>query len=182
MKKILAVLLVGAMALSFAACGSNTPNSTPKGPDAGMMVGGDPATWGPAEDPVEIPNPFVDYETLEEAVSAVGFDFTVPDAIEGHETRSIQVLGENSMIQAIYGEDKADILVRKALGSDDISGDYNNYPQVSEKTIDGRTVTMKGKDDRVMVALWTDGDYTYSIGINAGMDTDSMTALISAIK
>ena len=182
MKKILAFLLVGAMALSFTACGNNNPNNAPKEPDAGMMVGGDPATWGPAEDPVEIPNPFTDYGTLEEAISAVGFDFTVPDAIEGHKISLIQVLGENSMIQAIYGEDEVDILVRKAIGSDDISGDYNNYSQTSEKTVDGRTVTMKGENDRIMVALWTEGNYTYSVGAGDGMDTDSMTALISTIK
>lgn len=183
MKTILVFLLVGAMALSFAACGNNSdPNRTPKEPDAGMMVGGDPAAWGPAEDPVGIPNPFTDYETLEEAVSAVGFGFVVPDAIQGHEISLIQVLGENSMIQAIYGEDEVDVLVRKAVGSDDISGDYNNYSQTGEKTVDGRTVTVKGENDRVMVALWTEGGYAYSIGVGDGMDPDSMTALIATIQ
>lgn len=182
MKKIFAFLLVGAMALSFAACGNNTPNNAPKEPDSSIMIGGDPANWGPAEDPVEIPSPFTDYETLEEAISAVGFDFTIPDSIDGYGVRTLQVLGESSMIQAIYENETSNLCIRKEVGSEDVSGDYNNYSQVSEKAVDGRTVTMKGENDRIMVALWTEGGYTYSVGTGAGMDTDSMTALIATIK
>lgn len=34
---------------------------------------------------------------------------------------------ENEMIQAFYGENGSDMLIRKALGNEDISGDYNEY-------------------------------------------------------
>lgn len=182
MKKILMFLLLGAMTLSLSACGSSDPGSTKNEQDNGIIIGGDPITWGPAEDSVEISNPFTDYETLEEAVSAVGFGFTVPDSIEGHEVRRIQVLGESSMIQVFYGEGESDILIRKEPGSGDISGDYNNYSQSSEKNADGRIVTMKGENDLTMVALWEDGGYTYSISAKDGMDTGRMADLIASVE
>lgn len=182
MKKILMFLLLGTMTLSLAACGNSDPGSTKNEQDSGIVIGDDPAAWGPGNDSVEIPNPFKDYETLEEAVSAVGFDFTVPDSIKGDEIRLIQVLGESSMIQAFYGEGESDILIRKEPGSGDISGDYNNYSQVSEKTVDGRIVTMKGENDLTMIALWEDGGYTYSISARDGLDTSDIVDLIAAVE
>ena len=62
-----------------------------------------------------------------------------------------------------YSNGINEIRVRKGKGTDDISGDYNVYKNVSEKKIGENTVTLKGSGDGVNSAVWTDGTYSYSI-------------------
>ena len=67
-------------------------------------------------------------------------------------------------------------------GSDDISGDFNQYAESNAVDVDGRSVTLQGNDGQVQLATWLDGDYTYSIGIyrddGTGLTADEMTALV----
>ena len=72
--------------------------------------------------------------------------------------------------------------IRKAKGGDDISGDYNVYEAVETRTADGRTVTLKGNDGKVMLATWTDGDYTYCLGFAEGVAEEKMLSLVNGIK
>ena len=131
MKKLLALTLCAITIFSMTACG-NTSEST--------------------EDLVEIPNPFIDCDSLEDAIKIAGFEIRVPDSIDGYSNRFIQAIdqymiqvfyytsseisddtgnttfSENTEIteNAAYTEDSRDqILLRKAIGTDDISGDYN---------------------------------------------------------
>ena len=101
-----------------------------------------------------------------------GFDLTLPKAADKLEAI------ENEMIQAFYGEDGTDMLIRKALGSEDISGDYNEYVQT--ETVDG--VTLKGADGQFSLAMWTDGDYTYSISVGSALSQTDMMALVGGVK
>lgn len=44
------------------------------------------------EDLVEIPNPFIDCDSLEDAKKIAGFEIRVPDAIDGYSDRFIQAI------------------------------------------------------------------------------------------
>ena len=106
MKKILAFAMATAMALSIAACG------------AGKPTGGNPAN----KSNVEIPNPFVDCETMEEAQEKAGFDMALPDTIDGYDSRKISVI-EKELISVIFVNDKdGQICFRKGVGEKDEIG------------------------------------------------------------
>lgn len=144
--------------------------------DDNTPIGGDPATWGPDNQPsdngVQLPSPFQPCDTLDAAEEMAGFDLTLPKTADKLEAI------ENEMIQAFYGEDGTDMLIRKALGNEDISGDYNEYAQT--ETVDG--VTLKGADGQFSLAMWTDGDYTYSISVGSALSQTDMMALVSGVK
>lgn len=80
--------------------------------------------------------------------------------------------------------DDAEIRIRKAIGTEDISGDYTKYAQENAVTVGALNVTMKGANDSVSVATWASGGYTYSIGAyaQAGISVDVMTRLITSVK
>ncbi len=132
----------------------------------------------------QIPNPFVDCETMADAEKLAGFEMAVPEQIEGYEQELIQVI-EGEMVQVFYVnlDDKEDeILIRKGDGSDDISGNYENFAEVTTVAADDLEVTLKGNDGKVIVVVWTTGSYTFSIQVDAGASRDEMLSLVEAVQ
>lgn len=166
MKKLLVIVLSAAIALSIAACGTGG-NPTPQDSDS--------------QSDVQVPNLFTDCDTLADAAREAGFELTVPDAVNGAADRLIRV-ADSKMIEVIYqtsGNEAARI--RKALGDEDISGDFNEYAQTDTTTVGEAEVTMRGSDDMVYLATWTAGGYTYAASVADGISSSDMEALVSEI-
>ncbi|MGN0707916.1 MAG: hypothetical protein ACI4JC_07955 [Faecalibacterium sp.] len=163
MKKMMAFVLSAVMVLSLAACSG---------------IG---KTGGSS---LQIPNPFTECETMEDAANLVGFDFDVPDAVDDKERTAIRVNAGSKLVEVIYGSEDEKAVIRKAEGSEDISGDYNHYAENTTVAVDKVQVTMKGKDGQVQLAVWTNNGYAYSIGIYAesGISSDAMTDLVAAVQ
>lgn len=196
MKKLLALALSAAMALSLASCaGQTNPGNNSDSSKEPAAIGGDPATWGPALDGddsgVQIPNPITEYPTLEEAAAAAGFDVTVPETVDSYSEKVFQVFNANTsdaMFEVIYrdgGEEPENIVhIRKAPGTEDISGDYNQYAESNTVAVGDIQITMRGENGQVHLATWTNGGYTYSIGVytEAGISSDAMADLAAAVQ
>ena len=122
----------------------------------------------------QIPNPFVDCDTLAQAEDLAGFSLPLPADVK---TDGISVLSDN-MIQVLCEDG---LSIRKALGDEDISGDYNSYPQVETVTVAGHAVTLKGTGDQVTVAVWTADGYTYAVYSETGLSRDAALSLASQV-
>ncbi len=109
----------------------------------------------------QIPNPWQGYKTVSEAAKATGISFNAPEKFESYKVSYVQAM--DGIVEVTYSDGRNEICVRKGDGTDDISGDYNVYKNVSEKEIGGNTVTLKGNGDGVSSVTWTDGTYFYSI-------------------
>ena len=173
MKKLLPLLLCLALALCCAACGSS--------PAAEASAAQDEAPGA-----AELANPFVDCASLAEAASVAGFDMFAPLSLDGYPVHQVQAV-EGQMIQVVLasGELGADgtqrILLRKALGSEDISGDYNDYKEVQTVANGEDEVTVKGNDGLCYVAVWQSGDYSFSVSVDGGCELTAMTELIASL-
>ncbi len=199
-KKWMALVLCAVLALSLVACGTSgnnmqndttddTSNSTTDDTtnDTGSTNSGatdtDTSTDSEDDGNVQITSPFVDCETLEEAGELAGFDISVPDEIDGGYTQGTIQAVENEMIQVIYTTEAGEeITLRKGTGTEDISGDYNEYAEENTLDVDGTSVTARGSDGLVYAATWTDGTYTYAITASAGLESDSVSALVPSIQ
>ncbi len=193
MKKLMTMVMAFMMVFSLAACGSsNSADSADTDSDSAVITGGDENTWGPdteteGTDVIEVPSPITQYETLEEAISAAGFDLVVPDLLDGFTDRTISVYEMDvNMIQVIYSADETSVTIRKeAMDEDkteDISGVYIEYENTNEVEQNGIAVTLKGSEELIYVANWTNGDFNYSIYANDGMEQADVMALISRIQ
>lgn len=71
---------------------------------------------------------------------------------------------------------------RKAIGTDDISGDYNTYEYSAEFEKEGYSGTLKGdSEDGYRLAIWTSSDgYTYAAFIEEGLSEDEWYALVES--
>ena len=137
------------------------------------------------DDDNKIANPWSEVNSIEEAKEKTGFDFIIPEEINGNKQSLIQVM-EDSLIEVRYGDD---IILRKSMGSDDNSGDFNSYDVTKEETIsyimpdvtDSLTLTLKGNGDTYNCIIWTISDYSYSITSSNGLSLDIITETINSI-
>ena len=185
MEKLIAVILSLGMALVIGGCSGNANAPAPtthKGDtsytaDGTVIPGSDPKTWGPAEDGenIQIPNPWQECTSLEEAGKLAGFSFTAPESVDGYTERYIAAI-ENEIAQVIFSNgDDSKLYFRKGVGGDDISGDYNTYDVTEEQTIDGHTVLCKGNNGLIYTATWTGGEYSYAVMCDAGMSAEQLS-------
>ncbi len=131
-------------------------------------------------DNTQIPNPWQEYKTVSEAAKAAGISFSAPEKLEGYKVSYVQVM--DGIVELRYSNGSNDIRVRKGKGTNDISGDYNVYKNVSEKKIDGNTVTLKGNGDGVSSATWTDGTYSCSIFSENELTNKLVESIVAAMR
>ena len=128
----------------------------------------------------QIANPWTEVKTMEEAKDMAGFDLKLPEIPAEYGKKMIQVLdsADAPTIEVIFwnNEDK-EIRIRKAPGTGDISGDYTAYAQEQKVQTENRELTLKGEEDKVFLATWTEDGYTYSMYVEAGISADEMTGM-----
>lgn len=130
----------------------------------------------------ELANPFVSCKTVAEAEQIAGFSLKLPDQIPNWiDQMTIQAV-DSVMIEVVCGGQGRELVIRKSAGSEDISGDYNPYDREKTVTVGGCQVTIKGTDDKVAVAVWTQGGYTYAVCAAPGIELRDLTALAAAIQ
>ena len=132
-----------------------------------------------------VPNPYEIVDTLDEASKIAGFNLSVPATYGDYKKQVIQAI-EDDMIEVIYFEEESEnegLRIRKAKGTDDISGDYNEYKNVETVKVGDYDVTEKSDGKNIFVATWTDGTYSYAIDVaEASLTKDTIANLVSNIK
>ncbi|MEA5051492.1 MAG: hypothetical protein VB021_08520 [Oscillospiraceae bacterium] len=131
----------------------------------------------------QIPNPFTDCETLEEAEQISGVFVDVPAAVTDAFSSCVYRAAQG-LIEIIYtdGKDGDEIRIRKGTGTDDISGDYNRYDASEDVAIADNTVTFKGNDGKVSLAVWTAGGEAYAVSASVGGSGITKTMMTDIIR
>lgn len=151
--------------------------------DTPVQSGADTNDAADTSEFVQYVNPYAEYETLEESEKAVGFDIAVPESYGDYSELSYIVIG-GEMLEVQYrdsGENRG-MSVRKARGNEDISGDYNQYDDITETQVGGSTVTIKGSGGEFSLALWVSGDYSYSVSVESGIPETELIKILEKIK
>lgn len=171
MKKFILFVVCGMMTFAAVAC---TDEEVVKKQDVAS-----------SEEKVQLPNPFVDCETLEQGEKVAGFEISLPENLpEGFQQATIRGI-ENNLIEIVYTNGEDEICIRKAKGEEDISGDYNTYKENDTLEFEGFTVAIKGDNGKRNVASWVVDEYSYAISVNPsgeGIDEDSLINMIENIR
>lgn len=173
MKKLIAITMC-IMTLSLTACGNTTSAKENPQKQTKSEVS--------AQETVQIPNPFVDCKTIEEAEEIAGFKAPVPERMpDGYTQAAIRAV-EQYLIELIYENGEKSIRIRKGKGSGDISGDYNTYKENNTGTIGKYQVSTKGDDQKVSVAVWEDGEYSFAVLADPAVSSSEVSDIISSIQ
>lgn len=176
MKKLI-VITMCIMTLALAAC-ANTASAKEK-PQKQTK------SEGFTKETVQLPNPFVDCNTIEEAEIIAGFQAAVFEQMpQGYTQSAIRAI-DHDMIELIYEDGEKSIQIRKARGRSDISGDYNSYKENTTAAIGKFQVSTRGNDGKVSVAVWEDGEYSFAVSADpaeAGISSLEISDMISSIQ
>lgn len=198
MRKIMMTMVCAGMVFTMAGCRAQSKTVTDQTP----AVMTDTKKEIVSDDQTQIPNPFIECESLEDAEKLAGFSVELPDSLSGYQRRVISAV-EDDMIQVDYTNEEdtvqseeelnqkdwsqedftnKDVTIRKAKENGDISGDYNTYSEQKEVTVGDSSVTMKGNEGMISVAIWQDGEYSYAVITGIAVSEETMSEWIKQVK
>ncbi len=136
---------------------------------------------GEMDSSTTIANPITEYANIGELSKAIGFDMEELNNLPFQPKSTFYATVAGDLAEIIYygNNDSEEICYRKALGSEDISGDYNNYTVETTTEINGHTVTLKGYEAGLYnLALWSDGTYSYSLSLSPARAPEQLEAML----
>lgn len=119
---------------------------------------------------VETVSPFTEVTSLAELEAAVGFPVEGLTEPPFPVTETVYLALGSDMAEIRYCGETETAVLRKAVGTQDPSGDYTQYAEALDLDVDGTSVTLKGESGRYVLALWQDGDYAWSLRLSEGKD------------
>ena len=189
-KKVFGVVCA-AMLVFLAGCGGSAPGgssaaSKTAAPKAAVSSAG--VSSAGADGPMlGVANPWIDCGTLEEAAKISGFPMEAPDKVNGHSITLVQAV-KNNMMQAFYSDKAIGVegvkrtIIRKGVGKEDISGDYNKYEKTETVKVGDQSVIMKSTKNKVYNITWVVEGYSFAIMSDEGLSTGDATAITSIVK
>ena len=131
-------------------------------------------------------NPWQECASMAQAESLAGFSFAISDSAlpEGYgpEAAYIQVIA-GAMLEVDYtGARGGSVCLRKAVGTDDVSGDYNSYDLTQMSRIAGQDVTLRGAENAWYVATWTRDGYSFAVVSTSALTTSQVETLVAGLR
>lgn len=131
---------------------------------------------------VQITPEIVEYDSTDELSKAIGFKIydivNIPFEVE----TSSYTAWNNEIASIFYSNDQQSAVFRKSKGNEDNSGDYTDYNIINEVITDRFLITLKGNDGLYSLAIWTDGEYSYSLQFSFEITQEEWINIISRIE
>lgn len=117
--------------------------------------------------------------SLDELSTLTGFEVNVGFSLpfEPEETTYCSYWNELAQIQ--YTGQGQTATYRQSAGTADNSGDYSSYGDTIQVDAGGLTATLKGHSGSYVLAIWTDGVFSYSLSLSQGMTEPEWLALLA---
>ena len=124
----------------------------------------------------------VDYSSRNELSSAVGFEVievqNIPFDVE--ETEYISYW--KKLAEIVYSGSENTLTFRMSVGNEDISGNYNEYEEVTSYPVDSWIVTIKGNSELYNLAIWSVCEFSYALELADSVSETDLLSMIQSIK
>ena len=88
----------------------------------------------------------------------------------------------NNFAEIDYTGDGQSLSYRKAKGTEDISGDWNEYLNEKHLAVNDWDILLKGNSEKYTLAVWTDSTYAYALSFEQEVTEEEITAIISSMS
>jgi len=132
--------------------------------------------------PIQVVPNITDCSSVGELSNTVGFKVhevkTYPFDVE--QITYTAYWGKTAQIAYTGGDNT--LVFRMSAGSEDNSGNYNDYSEVKNCSAGDYTVTIKGDNSQYYLAVWEYGGYSYSINIPNGVSEEEILKLVLSVQ
>lgn len=119
--------------------------------------------------------------SCQELSQLVGFPVETLGAVPFEVTDVRYTAYGGGLAEIAYSGEEQNLVLRKAMGQTDPSGDYTAYAVQTTVDVDGSTVTLNGAEDGYCLAVWQDGTYSWSIRSTMAYSTDVWTEILESV-
>lgn len=126
-------------------------------------------------------NTIENVSSLAELSVIVGFSVQELTQIPFEVTEVSYVSYWGEMAQVTYQGEENTVIFRKSKGLEDNSGDYSEYEDETQIEVNNIIVTLKGGNQDYTLAIWNDGEYSYSIALSKGVTNIALNTMITEI-
>lgn len=137
----------------------------------------------PTNEPV-VMNPYgaTECASVDELSQALGFAVKAPSELPFKPEQITYSAMFEEFAQIDYSAGGASLCVRMAPGTEDVSGDYNEYAKEETAEVGNWSVLLKGDGSGVSLATWTDGAYAYSISADPAISRADMLRMAESMR
>lgn len=132
----------------------------------------------PNDNPVMVVADIAEYETIELLNESVVFDVEGLNELDFESSKVTYKSYMGELAEITYESLNNSITYRISKGEEDNSGDYKQYSDIKKVAIDSLEVSLKGEAGLYNLAVWRDGNMTYSIYSEYGLDEEIFKNLI----
>lgn len=146
------------------------------------LLTGDPAQKQP-EQGVMIANGMEEVANAQALADAVGFPVSEAAVLPFEPTAVHYTSYWGQMAQITYEADDQSAELRKSPGTEENSGDWTEYPAAEQLTVGTLDVQLRGDaQDVYTLAVWTDGQYAYSLRLSQGQNAEVWQQIITGVQ
>lgn len=120
----------------------------------------------------------VEYTSIDELNKNVGFEIEEVKNVPFHVNKTTYTVYWGELAEITYSNDQEELVYRKAVGEEDISGDYNKYSKEKKCIIGQYEVIIKGNKSGFTLAIWTKAGYSYSLDLSRSVSEDEIFEII----
>ena len=146
------------------------------------LLTGDPAQAEP-EQGVMIANGMEEVANAQAMADAVGFPVSEAAVLPFEPTAVHYPSYWGQMAEISYEAGDQTAALRKSPGTDENSGDYTVYPATEQLTVADLDIQLRGDaQDAYTLAVWTDGQYAYSLRLSQGQTAEVWQQIIMGVQ
>ncbi len=124
----------------------------------------------------------VEYNSIAELNQNAGFEISEVKNVPFSIKKTAYILYWGELAEITYSNDEEELVYRKAVGNEDISGNYNEYSKEKKCIIDDYEVTIKGDMNGYTLAVWQKDSDSYSLEFSKRVSEMVILDIIKDLK
>lgn len=132
--------------------------------------------------PIQVVPDIVEYTSSDELSKGVGFMVREVRTLPFDAHRIQYFAYWKKLAHIVYEGNENTLIFRMSAGSDDISGDYNNYNDVKSFKLGNNAVTLKGNLKQYNLAVWEADGYSFSVNASTGIPEQELLKVVQSVQ
>ena len=126
-----------------------------------------------------VANPWQDFSSFDEATEAC-VSLELPVTLADAELTSFRGR-KDQLVELGFAWDGTSYVLRKGVPELDVTEGYDNYPETTTEQVGGIDVTFAGEGEKVFLATWEQGGFSWSLAADRGAPKDALAKIVEGL-